>query len=321
MTHRPQYQLPSDKQAKLARALVLEWTTLGFISSIVVVMYITMGNSQAMKAALIEDVLSLIPPISFLVAAHIRKKGPNREYPYGYNRVTLLAFLAAAVAILMLGLFVLYEAATTLLRQEHPTLGHFYLFDEQWQIWSGWVMIVALIYSLIPPLVLGRMKLPLARDLHESTLYADATMNKADWMTAGAAILGVIGIGAGLWWADAVAAGIIGLDVTRDGVGNLRRAMADLMDHRPAEVSTGKPLGLEDVLQGALHKLPGVREVAVRLREEGRTISGEIFVVFEDGKASAASAEAIANHAATLDWRIHDLVVMPVSSLGTLQAK
>ncbi len=30
-------------------------------------------------------------------------------------------------------------------------------------------------------------------------------MNRADWLTAGAAILGVAGIGVGLWWADAVA--------------------------------------------------------------------------------------------------------------------
>lgn len=95
------------------------------------------------------------------------------------------------------------------IRQEHPSIGHFQLFDWQYPIWAGWVMIAALLYSIIPPVILGRMKLPLARALHESTLYADASMNKADWITSAAAIVGVLGIGLGLWWADAVAAAVI----------------------------------------------------------------------------------------------------------------
>ena len=43
-------------------------------------------------------------------------------------------------------------------------------------------------------------------------------MNRADWLTALAAVVGVIGIGAGLWWADAVAAIVISLEITRDGL-------------------------------------------------------------------------------------------------------
>lgn len=66
---------------------------------------------------------------------------------------------------------------------------------------------------------LGRAKLPLSRELYNKILYADADMNKADWSTA-AAILGVIGIGLGFWWADLVAAGVIALDILKDGVTN-----------------------------------------------------------------------------------------------------
>lgn len=77
-------------------------------------------------------------------------------------------------AILLFGLFMLISSLSSLLRQEHPSIGHFQLFDWQYPIWAGWVMIAALLYSIIPPVILGRMKLPLARALHESTLYADA---------------------------------------------------------------------------------------------------------------------------------------------------
>ena len=316
MRTRPNYLLPPDKEQELKKAMVLEWLTIVFMSSIVVVMYFAMGKSQAMKAALIEDVISLIPPIVFLIAVRVRTRRPDASHPYGYSKATLLAFLCAAVAILMLGLFVLYEAASTLIKQQHPTLGHFYLF-KQWEIWSGWIMIGALIYSVIPPLILGHMKLPLADSLHESTLYADASMNRADWLTAGAAILGVIGIGFGIWWADAVAAGIIGIDVIRDGFGNTRRAISDLMDHRPAAVATGEPLGLEERICEALQQRPDVEAISVRLREEGRSISGEIFIVFDHYDDLPKRIADIIDNALSLDWRLHDLVVMPVAALST----
>ena len=49
-------------------------------------------------------------------------------------------------------------------------------------------MIAALVYSVIPPFVLGRMKLPLAAELHDKTLQTDANLNKGDWLTGIAGI-------------------------------------------------------------------------------------------------------------------------------------
>jgi divalent metal cation (Fe/Co/Zn/Cd) transporter len=207
----------------------------------------------------------------------------------------------------------LYDSSMALINQEHPTLGHFNLFG--WYLWSGWVMIAALIYSMIPPIILGHMKLPLAKELHEKTLHADATMNKEDWLTAGAAILGIFGIGMGWWWIDAVAAGFISIDVLADGVTNVRRAMADLMDHRPTGVEKGEPLNIEQRLRQELQRLPAVIDVAVRLREEGHVFSGEIFVVLRDEQNVAVQLKALAEYATEIDWRLYNLVVMPVESV------
>ena len=59
-------------------------------------------------------------------------------------------------------------------------------------------MIAALATTMPPAILLGRAKLKIAREIHDKVLFADAEMNRADWLTAGAAILGVLGIGAGL---------------------------------------------------------------------------------------------------------------------------
>lgn len=313
MKARRGYILPEDKERLLRRAIRLEWISLFLTLTIVIAMYLTMGSSQAMKMALLEDLLAFVPPAVFLLAMRIRKRPPDESHPYGYSRAILLAFLAAAVAILMFGLFMLMDSLSSLIKREHPSIGHFQLFDWQYQIWGGWIMIAALVYAMILPVILGHLKMPLAEALHESTLYADADMNKADWMTAAAAIVGILGIGLGFWWADSLAAAVISLDVLKDGVTHVRKAMFNLMDQRPTETIGNKPLGLEDLIAETLLREPDILDAASRLREEGHIVGGEIFVVLAPGQANVARrVQEIAEQARALDWRLYDLIVMPV---------
>ncbi len=313
MKARRGYILPEDKERLLRRAIRLEWISLFLTLTIVIAMYLTMGSSQAMKMALLEDLLAFVPPAVFLLAMRIRRRPPDESHPYGYSRAILLAFLAAAVAILMFGLFMLMDSLSSLIKREHPSIGHFQLFDWQYQIWGGWIMIAALVYAMILPVILGHLKMPLAEALHESTLYADADMNKADWMTAAAAIVGILGIGLGFWWADSLAAAVISLDVLKDGVTHVRKAMFNLMDQRPTETIGNKPLGLEDLIAETLLREPDILDAASRLREEGHIVGGEIFVVLAPGQANVARrVQEIAEQARALDWRLYDLIVMPV---------
>lgn len=316
MRIRQGYELPADKEQLLRKAVRLEWISIFFVLTIVTAMYLTMGASQAMKMALLEDLLALVPPIVFLLAMRIRRRPPDAQHPYGHSRAILLAFLTSAAAILIFGLFMLISSLDSLLKQEHPSIGHFQLLDWQYPIWAGWVMIAALLYSIIPPVILGRMKLQLANALHESTLYADATMNKADWITSAAAILGILGIGLGIWWADSAAAAIISLDVPKDGVQHVRKAMLELMDQRPTNIFNNAPLGLEKTIVDALIVEPDIIDVEARLREEGHLVGGEIFVVLTPMQTEVAPrAQQIRQTATALDWRLYDLVVMPVEKI------
>ncbi|HEX2087395.1 MAG TPA: hypothetical protein VHF89_17060, partial [Solirubrobacteraceae bacterium] len=62
-------ELPDELQPVMRRAIRLEWITIAYMASAVVVVGVTLGQSQAMKAVWVEDVLSLFPPIAFLIAA------------------------------------------------------------------------------------------------------------------------------------------------------------------------------------------------------------------------------------------------------------
>ena len=212
-----------------------------------------------------------------------------------------------------MGATLLYDAVRSLLSADHPTVGTVELFGRT--IWMGWLMIAALLYSAIPLVILGRMKVPLARELHDKALHADADMNKADWLTALAAIVGIAGLGLGWWWMDGAAAAFISLEVLRDGFGNMKTAVFDLMDKAPTTVGDDRRDPLPARVESSIRKLSWVADAAVRLREEGHTYCGEIFVVPKTSADLLAATEKVEQLATGLDWRLHDLTVMLVPSL------
>ena len=258
-------QIPEGKKKQLRHAVRLELWTLFFLVSIVAVMYLVMGSSQAMKSAWVEDVLSLLPASMFLLTAWFERKPPNEKFSFGYHRVGSLGFFLAACALLVMGAYLLYESAVTLVTAEHPTIGTVDLFGER--VWLGWVMMAALAYSCIPPVILGRMKKKPSQELADKILNTDADMNAADWQTGVAGILGIAGIAIGWWWADAVAAGVISFSVLKDGFTNVRIALAELLDGAPRELSSDEIHPAAKAIRAELQKRhPGSE---VRIRETG----------------------------------------------------
>jgi cation diffusion facilitator family transporter len=313
----PAYELPPDKAALQRRAVRLEWLSIAYFFTAVVVVYLALGSSQAMKAAWIEDLLGFLPPIAFLVAAHVRRREPDERFPWGYHRAVGIGYLAASIALLVLGTYIFLESALKLVTRERPPIGAIELFGQT--IWQGWVMLAALVWTGVPNVILGRLKLPVAAELHDKVLYADAEMNKADWLTAGAAALGILGIGIGIWWADAVAALVISLDILHDGVKNVGRATKDLMDERATKYDSAQVHPLLEVLRGRLLNLDWVDDAAVRAREQGHVFQVEAFVVPRGADAIAITQVEEAQQALLdVDWKIHDVVVAPVRDLPRL---
>jgi cation diffusion facilitator family transporter len=307
------FRFPPEQQAQRHRAARLSWLSIGLLVTTAVAVALTLGQSEAMKTAWIEDLLGLIPPAVLLVALRLENREPNERYPFGYFRAVSIAFLVTSALLLLVGLWLLFDAAHKLVAREHPPVGTMSIRGHL--VWSGWAMIAALLYCVGVGVLLGRLKQPVAESLNDKALAADADMNKAGWMSEGAAIVGILLIAYGRWWGDALAAAFISLNIVRDGWVNLRQVVADLMDETPTTMGGLEMDDLPDRVRKAAEELPWVREAGVRLREQGHVIAGEVFVVPRSDAIAVAQVEEASERLCRVDWRIHSLTVMPVSAI------
>ena len=312
------FRFPPDKWKERESLRKLSWLSIALLILAAVVVGMTVGQSQAMKTAWLSDILTAIPPIALLVALRFELRPPSERFPEGYARAISVAFLVTASVLSVIGLYLLYDSVMKLAHREHPPIGTIVLFGRQ--LWLGWVMIAALAFSASVGILLGKLKTPVAERLHSKALQAEAEMNRAEWMSEGAAIVGILLVAFGFWWGDAAAAAFISLEIVRDGWTNVRQVIGDMMDESPTKLGKKELEPLPGKVREAARSLPWVEEAAVRLREHGHTVIGEVFVVpRRDDRLTASAlldlAAGAADELTRLDWRLHGLLIIPVAAL------
>lgn len=305
--------LPAAQQRALRSAIRWEWFTIGYTSVTIVLIALVVGGSQAMKTAWIEDMLSLIPQLSFLVALLFIRRHPTRSFPFGMHRVMGVGHLVAGIALLAVGGNLAVESTINLVLGEHPAIGTVRVFGHT--VWLGWFMVAVMTVTVVGPFFYGHAKAKLAPQLHNKLLYADADMAKADWTTTVASVVGVLGIGVGWWWLDGAAALFISLGIVWDGYRNTRAALRDLIDQSARTVDDAHPHPLIARIVAELERQPWVSRAGVRMRDMGQVFHVEAFVVPRGRSISVARLDRARNEIAELHWTMQDVSIVVVSEL------
>lgn len=313
MTKFGRIDLPDEQSNALRKAVRIEIFTICYTIVTIVLVALVLGNSQAMRTAWIEDILSLTPQVAFLVALIFVRRRPTKQFPFGMHRAMGVGHLIAGVALAVVGTSLAIEAVTGLLSGDHPTIGTIQLFGNT--IWLGWVMIAVMAVIVIGPPFYGRYKLRLARPLHNKLLFADADMATADWHTNAASIIGVLGIGIGWWWLDSAAALFISLGILWDGWKNTKSAILDLIDTRATTYDQKAPHPLAGQINHLLQSSRWVAASAVRIRDQGQVFHVIAYIVPRKARVSRRQIEAAERLIADLDWKVQDIDLVIASDL------
>jgi cation diffusion facilitator family transporter len=297
----------------IRKARRLAWLSIAYLCSSTGLLILVSSGSQALKTEWVADALSLIPPILFLVGNRVSRRPADPVYPFGYERAVSAGYLGSAVVLLGVGAFLFFDSAMKLVLLEHPSIGGMSIFGHA--VWTGWLGLLVLVYCLVPVWFLGRAKRKLGERLHDKTLLADGQVNEADWQSTLAAMLGIIGLALGFWWADALAALFISFEIIRDGVRELRTAIGDVMDRRPQRLSDRKPDPLPERLNAFLLDQDWVRDAVVRVRERGREFTAEAHVVPSAEDRLIDRIETAEREAKDMDRRLRKLIITPARRL------
>lgn len=161
---------------------------------------------------------------SFVIVAglYLTTQPPDLEHPHGHERIEPFVSLVVALAILGAGVGVLWQAGSAIIGSgEAPSIGP--------------AAIGVLGISAMAKYGLYRYVRRIG-EAHESpALVATALDNRNDILTALAALVGVLGVRAGLPLLDPLAAGVVALGIFYTGWGVLRDNVNYLVGRAPPE--------------------------------------------------------------------------------------
>jgi cobalt-zinc-cadmium efflux system protein len=237
------------------------------------------GGLVAGSLALVADALhNFSDAASLLLAVVARKIGRRPADParsFGYRRAELIAALINLTTLVLLGLFLIYEAVWRLI-EPNPI--------------DGWIVVIVAGLALAVDLATAALTVAMARN--SINVKAAFVHNLAD----AAASVGVIVGGAlillyGWVWIDAVLTMAIALYVLWHGLALMPETIHILMEGTPAQLDRA-------AVQRAMESTPGVEEVHhihIWQIDEGRTAL-EAHVVVDDAQVAGgdlARLEAI----------------------------
>src|SRR5882762_5051810 len=220
------------------RPAVLGWAMAATLGLVVAEVF---GGILGRSVALLNDAvhnLSDVPAIGIsYLAMHYAQRPADSEKTYGYHRAGTLAAYTNASVLVLLSLWLGYEAIE---RFRSPVE-----VVESWMIWTS-VAALAVNGGITLALIRGRGDLNLRSILVHN--FGDALSNIA--IIAGAIIIHATGA----HWVDPLLGLAIGLLVLWSSIGILRDSAHILLEGRPKE------MGIEEVARAIL-KVEGVQEV------------------------------------------------------------
>lgn len=161
-------------------------------------------GSVALLADAAHSVADLVASVVVLVWGRDVYADPDETHPHGHQRIEPLAALFVGSVIVLLGLNLLFDSASSLI--EEPTVR-----------FSPW-LIGALLFALVDMYLLYRYTVRVNEWVDSSALAALAVDCRNDLYTTVAALVGVLGVLLGYEALDAVAGALVSFLVVYQGV-------------------------------------------------------------------------------------------------------
>ena len=234
------------------------------------------AHSGAMVSDAVHSASDVFSTFIVIIGLKLSMKEPDREHPYGHERMECVAAIVLAVVLLITGLLIGYAGGKQLISGRTEALPV-----------PGALALVAAAVSIAVKEGMFWYTRHHARQLGSPALMADAWHHRSDALSSIGALVGIAGARMGVALLDPLASVVICAFIVKAAFDIFREAVDKMVDH------SGDP-ATEAAIRACVEGHGAVRRVDVlRSREFGSRLYIELEIAL-DGEMTLEQAHAVA---------------------------
>ena len=234
------------------------------------------ARSGAMVSDAVHSASDIFSTVIVMVGVRLSGKAPDREHPYGHERMECVAAVILAGVLMVTGLLIGYSGAKHILNAQQEALPV-----------PGLLALVAAVVSIAVKEGMFWYTRAHARRLGSPALMADAWHHRSDALSSIGALVGIAGARMGLRELDPLASVVICAFIAKAAFDIFRDAVDKMVDHS-CDPAT------EKAIRGCVEGHDQVRRVdLLRTREFGSRMYIELEIAL-DGALTLEQSHAIA---------------------------
>lgn len=178
------------------------------------------AHSNAMISDAIHSASDVFSTIIVLIGIKLSAKNPDKEHPYGHERLECVAAIVLSIILLITGLGIGAEALKTITQEEYTSL----------QV-PGILALIAAIISIAAKEAMYWYTRYYAKKIDSSALLADAWHHRSDAISSIGALIGIAGARLGFPIMDSLASLVIFVFIVKASYDIFMDAMDKMVDH------------------------------------------------------------------------------------------
>lgn len=219
------------------------------------------GYSQALIADGIHSFSDLISDGLVFVAAHASIQHPDKEHPYGHQRIETISTIMIGLILFAVAAAMFDEALIRLIRHtfEKPTL----------------IVIIVAIISIIANEALFHYSKKNGEKINSNLLVSNAWHKRSDVFVSLVVLISVMGSRMGWLWLDAIGAIIIAILIIKMAIKMIWQSAQELIDH-----GVDEKILIE--IKNTINSVPDVRSIhQLRTRMHGNSIFLDLHIIVD----------------------------------------
>ena len=178
------------------------------------------AHSNAMISDAIHSASDVFSTFVVIIGIRLASKKPDKEHPYGHERLECVAAIVLAIVLLITGLGIGIEAFKTILQGNSDNIQT-----------PGILALIAAIISIASKEAMYWYTRHYAKKIDSSALMADAWHHRSDALSSIGALIGISGAMLGYPVMDAVASLVIFVFIAKAAYDIFKDAMDKMVDH------------------------------------------------------------------------------------------